>query len=564
MYSSKDSRSSHTPALVSALTTALLIAACEGSDVSPQTEFRPNDTGAAVDATVTSPGALAAAVRGGRVEVVRELLQQGADVNAAAVDGTTPLLEAVGTRNGELVELLLAAGADADATNRYGMSALHLAARGADARSSRALLGAGADPSRALPEGETVLMAAAKSGNPEVVAALLPGGETVAGNDYAPAVVVSSAPDPNARENWYGQTALMWAAAAGNTEAMQLLIDAGADVNQASSRIAAPEVEPDRQQGGFVYAEIPEGRLTALHFAAREGEQDAAQVLIDAGADLDLGDGYGTTPLVLATLNGHLGIAANLLEAGADPNKQDRYGRSVLFVATDLNTMDVNPRPAPPITGDYTPVDIVRLALAHGAEVDLAITDEGLPAWVAQGGTHNPILYKGATALLRAAMSGDLEIMRMLLDAGADPLVVTDEQPCRLPGDQCERSTYMPPDSRTSVIQAAAGVGWRLGISRGREADAIEAVKLLLERDADINAPNHLGNAPLHGAATRHAPALIEFLVENGADLSAKNERGWTPLDIAMGQPDFRIPADQETAEVLRRLMIEPGIPVED
>jgi len=542
--------------LTATLGVVALLAACSGEAPEPIAEFRPAET-----SSLAAPsGSLLAAVRGGRSDAVRELLQQGADVNAAAADGTTPLLEAAGARNAELVALLLEAGADPAAVNRYGMSALHLAARSADARSVKALLGAGADSSRALPEGETVLMAAAKSGNPEVVAALLAGGASVSGSDYGATVRVTNAGDPNARENWYGQTALMWAAAEGHVEAMQLLIDAGADVDQASSRIAAPEVEKDRQQGGFVYAKIPEGRLTALHFAAREGQLEAAQLLIDAGANLDLGDSYGTTPLVLATLNGHLGVAAALLEAGADPNVQDRYGRTALFVATDLNTIDVNPRPAPPITGDYTPVEIVKLALAHGAEVDLALSDEGLPAWVAQGGAHNPMLYKGATALFRAAMSGDLEIMSLLLEAGADPLVVTEDQPCRLPNDQCERSTYVPPEGRTTVFQAAAGVGWRFGVSRGREADAVEALKLLLDRGADINATNQLGNTALHGAVIRQAPAIVEFLVENGADLSAKNDRGWTPLDIAMGQPDLRIPANEEVAELLRGLMREQGL----
>jgi ankyrin repeat protein len=432
---------------------------------------------------------------------------------------------------------------------------LHLAARSADARAVKALLAAGADPGVVLPEGETVLMAAAKSGNPDVIAALLEGGMAATGGDYGGVTVVLNAADPNAKENWYGQTALMWAAAGNHTEAMQLLIDAGADINAASSRIDAPEIEKDRMQGGFVYAKIPEGRMTALHFAAREGHLEATATLIGAGANLNLGDNYGTTPLVMAILNGHLGVAAALLEAGADPNVQDRYGRTALFTATDLNTLDVNPRPAPPITGGYRPVDIVRLALEHGAEVDLAISDEGLPAWVAQGGAHNPMLFDGATAFFRAAMSGDLEIMRILLDAGADPHVVTGEQPCRMDNDQCERSTYMAPEGQVSPFLAAAGVGWRLGISRGREADAIEALRLLLDLGADVNQMNQNGNTALHGAATRQAPAIIEFLVENGADLHAQNIKGWTPLDIALGQLDFRIPANEEVAAVLQRLM---------
>ena len=252
---------------------------------------------------------------------MREALASGADVNAESPDGTTPLIEAAGARRGEIVELLLESGAEVDPVNRYGMTALHLAARSADARAVTALLSAGADPAIALPEGETVLMAAAKSGNPEVVAALLDAEATTGGGAYGGGAIALNEVDPNAKENWYGQTALMLAAAGNHTQAMQLLIDAGADLDAESARIDAPEIEPDRRQGGFVYARIPEGRLTALHFAAREGHVEAVQTLIDAGANLDAQDNYDSTPVVMAVLNGHLGVAATLLEAGADPER---------------------------------------------------------------------------------------------------------------------------------------------------------------------------------------------------------------------------------------------------
>ena len=553
----------HFERLAGIFATALLVGGC-ADDGPASVADSPSMSPVAENAGPADSDSLLAATRAGDAAGVRALLQSGANVNTAAPDGSTPLIEAAGRGDTELVEILLEAGADARVDNRYGMSALHLAARNGDARSVTALLEAGADPARTLPEGETVLMAAARSGNVEVVDALLQG-RSSAGSDYGNAsiVVVGNAADPNAREGWYGQTALMWAAAAGNTAVMQRLIEAGADVDQASARIDAPEIEPDRMQGGFVYAKIPEGRMTALHFAARDGQLEAARVLIEAGADLNIGDNYETTPVTLAVLNGHLGVAAALLEAGADPNAADRYGRTPLFVATDLNTLDVNPRPAPPITGGYRPIDIVRLALEKGADVDAGLSDEGLPAWVAQGGTHNPMLYEGATALFRAAMSGDVEIMRVLLDAGADPNIVTGTQVCKMPADQCERSYYMLPDGETTAFQAAAGVGWRLDISRGSEPGAIEAMQLLLDLGADVNASNQNGNTALHGAALRQSPAIIEFLVANGADLGAANDRGWLPLDIATGQPDFRILPNEEIATLLRRLMEERGIATE-
>ena len=127
----------------------------------------------------------------------------------------------------------------------------------------------------------------------------------------------------------------------------------------------------------------------------------------------------------------------------------------------------------------------------------------------------------------------DLEIIRILLDAGADPDVVTAEQ------ERSENDVeydIMPP-GQTTPLMAAAGVGWRDTISRGRDADAIEALKIFLELGGDINKGNQAGDTPLHGAALRGSVAIIEFLVANGADVVAQNARGWTPLDIALGQP---------------------------
>ena len=490
------------------------------------------------------------AVKAGDGDAVRSYLAQGGDANAASPEGTTALMWAVDSRNPAMAGLLLEAGADVFHVNRYGMTALHLAARAGDAATTRLLLVAGADANGSLPEGETVLMAAAKTGNPDVVGLLLSGGADVDGTVPQGEVQAYNAADPNAKESWHGQTALMWAAAGGHTEAMRRLIAAGAYLDETSSLIDAPEIEQDRRQGGFVYAKIPRGSMTALHLAAREGQMESVRALIDAGADLDAQDAEDSTALILATVNGYLDIAELLLESGADPNVADRFGRTVLFVATDMNTLDANPRPPPRMNGRMTPVDLVKLSLAKGAEVDAPLKDL-LPQWCAQGCMHNPVLYEGATALLRAAMSGDLEIIRILLEAGADPDAVTAEQERN---DNDIEYDVMPP-GRTTPLMAAAGVGWRDTISRGRDDDAIETLKIFLELGGDINEGNQAGDTPLHGAALRGSVPIIEFLVENGADVTATNWRGWTPLDIALGQPDQRIPYNEATTIALRAHM---------
>ena len=514
------------------------LAACDGDPVNEEqsAEFRPTTI---LDAVLV-----------GDRPAVEEFIARGANVNSTELDGTSLLMRAIHGRFPEIAKSLVNAGASVSAANRYGVSPLYLAARGADAATMRALLGAGADANTSLPEGETVLMTAARAGNADVVRMLLTGSSGVgisafteptattgAASGYGANAVATPGPanraDPNAKEGWYGQTALMWAAAEGHSDVVRLLIAAGANVDERSRLIDAPESSYERLDGDFVYPKTPTGGLTALHFAARAGASDAVRTLIEGGATLDPVDAEGMSAVLLAALNGRFDVACVLLEAGADPNVADIYGRTVVFAATDVHSRDAAPRPAAPsTTTQFTAVDIVALALGNGADPNAALVDR--PPSDSDEREPNPILDQGATAFFRAAMSGDLEIMHLLLEAGANPLVSTADN--------------------TTPVMAAAGVGWRGSVSRGRESDALEALELLLARGGDVTAANHLGDTALHGATLRGSTAIIELLVDHGADVNAKNGKGQTPLDIAMGVPAERIPYNEATASLLRRL----------
>ena len=207
------------------------LTACDGTNapsVPARADFRPST--------------ILEAVLVGDESAVREFLAQGVDVNAAETDGTTLLMRAIHGRHQAIADLLIAAGADVSASNRYGVTPLYLAARAADARAARALLAAGADANSALPDGITVLMTAAKAGDPAIVEVLLgenDSAEPVATSGYSAAggePGLQNRADPNARENWHAQTALIWAAAEGHADVVRVLLEGGADVNAATAR----------------------------------------------------------------------------------------------------------------------------------------------------------------------------------------------------------------------------------------------------------------------------------------------------------------------------------------
>ena len=470
------------------------------------------------------------------------------DVDSAKADGTTLLMDAIYFRESDKARLLIEAGAEVNAENRYGMTPMFLAARAGMADIGILLLSAGVNPNATNAEGETLLMAAAKAGSAPLVRALLT-------DDFDRMMI---GVDPNLTESWRGQTALMWAAAEDHVEAIQALVDGGADINKLSAYQKFIEPDPDKRQGGFVYPKIPKGRLSALHFAARDGQLAAVQTLIDNGADLDIVDEEGSTSALLAILNGHYEIAASLFNAGADVNIQDKRGRTALFMATDMHTLDANPRPGPKPYGELDSLDIIRLVLENDADPNLALTD-GLPAWLAQGSSHNGLLNEGATPLIRASMSGDLEVINMLMEAGADPYSTTTER-------ETSRGTA---NGLTNVVMAAAGVGWRPSISRGRSSDAITTLDLFLNGfDFDINAANQAGVTALHAAVMRGSPEIVEYLGENGADFTVllpnaalddmyAEGSDLSPLDLALGVIDLRLEPNPEVEAVIRHHMIQ-------
>jgi ankyrin repeat protein len=261
------------------------------------------------------------------------------------------------------------------------------------------LLMHGADATLKMSHGENALMAAARSGDAESIRLLLAAGA-----------------DPNASEARLGETALIWAAAENHGDAIRALAAGGADLNQQGKPLDLAAM--DWVQIGMVSTILPVGSWSAPMYAARENAIDATRALAEVGANLDLQDQDGTTALGFAILNGHFELAAVLLEAGADPDVADRTGMTALYGAIDMVgfTTDIG-RPRQPSYDALTAIDIVRLALEKGADPDLPLSGTIIGR---HHGTGDFALGNGATALMRAAKGGDLDSMRLLLEAGAD------------------------------------------------------------------------------------------------------------------------------------------------
>jgi ankyrin repeat protein len=448
-------------------------------------------------------------------QTLRALIQQRANINAAQPDGTTALHWAAHWNDLAAVELLLGAGANPKAANRYGATPLSEAAALGNAAMIEALLKAGADPNTlTTADGETVLMTAARAGNPEAVKILLDHGA-----------------DVNAKENYRGQTALMWAAAERHPEVVKLLLEHGADWKILS--LARDNKMPKLSAASSV-TPMARGGWTAFLFAAREGDMESARVMLDAGVDINQVDADGENALVVSIMNKHYSFAKFLLDRGANPNLADERGRTALYAAVDIRNEDYSALPNRVGDDPLPSLEIVKALLAHGANPDTALI-KNLPGRSGMD-SGDTALTEGATPLMRAALSGDADAMRVLLEHGANPKLTT--------------------KAGNNALLFAAGVGYRDKNTRGSEADALAALKVALDQGLDINQGNTRQETALHGAASRGADSVVQFLVEHGAKLDATTSRGLTPLDYAMGKDvvaQLPVPHDS-TVALIRKL----------
>lgn len=485
-----------------------------------------------VTAPPSKDAPLADAARRQDRQAVVSMLAKKADVNATQPDGATALHWAVYAEDADLTAQLLRAGANVNVTNNYGVSPLALAARHANPNILGQLMKAGADPNdkiNFINADETPLMHAARAGNVDAVNMLLLAGAQV-----------------NARESWNGQSPLHWAAAEGHGAVVEALIEGGADIRQ-------------RTNAG----------TTPLLFAVRKGDMRSVNALLAAGADVNEKRVDLATPLLVAIINGHEDLVDLLLEKGADPNaeggstdlsvqgskarpvkitlKTPSYREQLRDVGTEGGNGANNSWGRPlqaaihvanwHISDEFIAVNIDRMRvikalLKHGADVNGRNTDME-PRW---SGARYRRRQVGLTPFLAAARQADIEVMRLLLEHGADPKMNT---PLNI-----------------TPLMLAAGIAWASNQDRASEEQVLDAVKMLVEElGADVNFVADTGETAMHAAAYRGANSVVQYLFDKGAKLDVQDKSGRTPLTVADGvEYGNSFAAHPHTAVLLRKL----------
>lgn len=465
-------------------------------------------------------------------DTVRWFLAQGVAASSKNRSGFAPIHAACETKGrSDIVRALLEAGAEVDTRTRSGTTALHIAAREGNTESVRVLLDCGADPNARNRRAETPILFAqgaaitrlllARDADPDSIdqwrrSALI---DALIRKDDGKLKVLLKEGASLALRDKMGRTPMHFVAAFADPETAELLHDRGAAIDVPDDKGAAPllaaigrrhdDVATWLIDRGAKVDRADEAGCAAVHVAAFRADPRTLGLLAEHGAAPQRSTARGVSPLHIAVLLGHRATAAWLLERGADPEKATKNGLTPLALAV--------------FRADAA---LVRLLVARGADPTGVSATTGSPLHLAAmwwpAGTTALLSKKvsdvdtadaaGNTPLHLAVVSKKKQAVAALLHAGADP-------------NHDNHRGQTP-------LHAAAIAGDTAILHK------------LLERGGEPNALDETQLAPLHGAVRMGHAAAVELLLERGARAGQPAGAGWDRVLIPRraAQPD-RAPA---------------------
>lgn len=485
------------------------------------------------------------------LEDIWALLEQGDDSAQQAFigklkadirddQGRTPLHIVVEQGNTTMTAFFVSIGAVVDAEDNQGRTPLDIAAGKHDANTARVLATAGANIHHVMAYDNSPALIAL-NGQDELLKALLNPfsikqknlkGQTIlhlaalVGNALAVDPILEAGVDKGERDN-DGKTALDLALSRtdslAHAEVVEKLILAGASADGELYRRLAPAVRSSN------YNTRNFDGITLLHFTAHEGYSGFVAFLLKKSVDIDAKDSSGSTPLHEATRMGHKTVLILLIEAGADINAQDAKGNSALHLATPKDQY----------------MEILELLLLHKANPNLRDGHGNSPLHIAvmlnrDSATVKLLLEYGAdisirniegkTSLYLAVQDERLMYIAPLLEYGANIFAVDNKGTTPFEKALLEGLRSLPELITPETVLQADGAGNTLLHIVVSNRASIETIKLILDKNAVINARNKEGDTALHKAIRQNYQDIGELLLSSGADIFTPNAQGESPL----------------------------------